>query len=210
MLQNLFHIPFTSLYLDSKSFLYKKTPRVDDHFGVYAITGLQGSGKTYNAVDFASKIDFDDVEIITNIHSLKLPHRNFDSISEITSNFEQHKLFIIDEISSKYTKESKTDKPFYRWLQQTRKRKCIVILITQEWKELPTWLRRPVSVQITVTETVFSHLLGIYRTMWGDGRNLKYDKDEGEYICPIMYSVLAKRNKRVASLYDTFEPVPDL
>ena len=98
MLKNLLHIPFTKSYIDTKSLLYKKTPRIDDHFGVYAITGFQGTGKTYNAVDFASKIDLNNVEIITNIHSLQLPHRNFNTISEITSNFEQHKLFIIDEI----------------------------------------------------------------------------------------------------------------
>lgn len=152
-------IPFTKTYLDWTTFLLKKTPRIDDHFGVYCISGFQGSGKTYYAVSLAKDIDLKNLEIITNIHSLKLPHKNFNRIDEITSNFEQHKLYIIDEISSKYTKESRTDQKFYRWLQQTRKRKCIVIMITQEWKEIPTWLRRPVSIHILTSPTLFSFLV---------------------------------------------------
>lgn len=210
MYNGLLHVPFTSIYLDWHTFFHKKTPRFDDHFAVYAITGVQGSGKTYYAVDLASKIDLKNTEIVTNIHSLKLPHKNFTTIDEISSDFTKHRLYIIDEISSKYTKESKTDKQFYRWLQQTRKRECIVILITQEWKELPTWLRRPVTIQINTVPTVFSNLLGIFKTVWGDGKNLTYDKDEGEYVCPIIRSIIAKRNRKTASLYDTLEPIADL
>lgn len=209
MYKGLFHLPFTKSYLDYHTFFKRATPRLDDHFGVYAITGFQGSGKSYYAVDLASKINLNGAEIITNIHSLKLPHKDFTKIDEITSNFSHHKLYIIDEISSKYTKESRTDQKFYRWLQQTRKRQSIVILITQEWKELPTWLRRPVTVQISTVPTIFSHF-GYFKTIWGDGRNLSYDKDEGEYVCPVIRSIIAKRNKKTASLYDTLEPIADL
>lgn len=202
-------IPLTKIFLDIRTFLLPKTPNIDDHFGVYCISGFQGTGKTYYAVALANEINKDKVEIITNIHSLKLPHKNFTKLEEITNNFEQHKLYIIDEISSKYTKESRTDQKFYRWLQQSRKRKSIVIMITQEWKEVPTWLRRPVSVHIQTQPTLFSWL-GFYATVWGDGKNLKYDKEEGEYICPPIKKIITKRNKRLASLYDTLEPIPDL
>lgn len=209
MLKNLLHIPFTKIYWDYKSLTKRKTPSIDDHFGVYCITGFQGTGKTYYAVDLANRIDLSGLEIWTNIHSLKLPHKNFTTLPEIVDDFTPHRLYIIDEIASKYTKESRTDKPFYRWLQQTRKRKCIVIMITQEWKELPTWLRRPVTVQIK-TEPTFLSSLGIFKTIWGDGKNLMYDKEEGEYICPLIYSIISKRNKKIAGLYDTFEPIADL
>lgn len=202
-------IPFTSLYLDWRTFLRKPTPRLDDHFGVYCISGFQGSGKTYYAVNLASQIDLDGAEIWTNIHSLKLPHHDFSYLDEVINDFGEHRLYIIDEISSKYTKESRTDQKFYRWLQQTRKRRSIVILITQEWKELPTWLRRPVSIHIATKPTFLSRL-GFYLTIWGDGKNLKYDKDEGEYVCPPIKMIFSKRNQRTASLYDTLEPVPDL
>lgn len=208
-MNKLLKLPFSKIFLDYKTFLKKKTPRLDDHFGVYCISGFQGTGKTYYAVNLARDIDLDGAEIWTNIHSLKLPHHNFSKIEEITSDFTPHRLYIIDEISSKYTKETRTDQKFYRWLQQTRKRQSIVIMITQEWKEVPTWLRRPVSVQITTHETLFSWL-GFYKVIWGDGKNLTYDKDEGEYMCPPLRTVITKRNKKVAELYDTLEPVPDL
>ena len=153
-------IPLTNTYIDLKSFLKKKTPPIDEKNGVYCISGVQGSGKTYYAVQLAKNIG-SDYEILTNIHSLKLKHKNFERIDEIKGNFEKHKLFIIDEISSKYQKESRTDKEFYRWLQQTRKRKSIVVLITQEWKEVPTWLRRPVKVHITTQRCLLSSITRI-------------------------------------------------
>lgn len=202
-------IPLTNTYIDLKSFFKKKTPPIDEKNGVYCISGVQGSGKTYYAVQLAKNIG-KEYEIYTNIHSLKLKHKNFEKIDEIKSNFEKNKLFIIDEISSRYQKETRTDKEFYRWLQQTRKRKSIVILITQEWKEVPTWLRRPVKVQITTQRCFLSSITGIFRTLYGDGENLIYDKDEQEYICPTLKVVYHKRNKTIADLYDTFEPIADL
>lgn len=209
MYKGLLHIPLTKIYWDYKTFLKKKTPAIDDHFGVYCISGFQGSGKTYYAVDLASKIDLKGAEIWTNIKSLKLPHHDFEKIDEIVSDFTPHRLYIIDEISSKYIKESRTDRSFYRWLQQTRKRQSIVIMITQEWKEIPTWLRRPVSIHIS-THPIFLSGLGFFSTTWGDGKNLVYDKDEGEYVCPIIRTIIGKRNKKTASLYDTLEPIADL
>lgn len=203
------HIPFTTKYFDVKSFLKKKTPPIDERNGVYCISGIQGSGKTYYAVQIAKDLS-NEYKIYTNIHSLAIPHIDFDKIEEITGNFEKKCLFVIDEISSKYQKETRTDKTFYRWLQQTRKRKSIVILITQEWKEVPTWLRRPVKVHITTSRCLLSQITGIFKTIYGDGENLVYDKDEGEYVCPPIKTIYHKRNKTIAALYDTFAPVEDL
>lgn len=202
-------IPLTNTYLDVKSFLRKKTQPIDERNGVYCISGVQGSGKTYYAVQMALALQ-NDYKIWTNIHSLKLKHQDFDKIEEARNNFDKKTLFIIDEISSKYTKESRTDKEFYRWLQQTRKRKSIVILITQEWREVPMWLRRPIKVQITTQRAILSSITGIFKTIYGDGENLRFDKDEGEYLCPTLKVVYHKRNQSIAKLYDTFEPVPDL
>lgn len=202
-------IPLTDTYLDVKSFFKKKTPPIDERNGVYCISGVQGSGKTYYAVEMAKNLA-KDYTIYTNIKSLKVKHKNFDKIEEVYNNFEQKTLYIIDEISSKYQKETRTDKPFYRWLQQTRKRKSIVILITQEWKEVPTWLRRPVKVQITTQRAFLSSITGVFKTIYGDGENLVYDKEEQEYICPTLKTVYHKRNKTIADLYDTFEPIADL
>ena len=202
-------IPLTNTYLDIKSFLKKRTPPIDERNGVYCISGVQGSGKTYYAVQLALGLK-NEYKIYTNIHSLKVKHENFDKITEVVNNFDKKCLFIIDEISSRYTKESKTDKVFYRWLQQTRKRKSIVVLITQEWREVPMWLRRPVKIQITTQRAILSSITGIFKTIYGDGEDLTFDKDEGEYLCPTLKIVYHKRNKSIADLYDTLEPVPDL
>lgn len=197
-------IPLTETYIDQRSILKKKTPTLNEKAGVYLITGVQGSGKTYHAIDLANRL-YKDMEIFTNIKSLKLPHTYYNSIEQFTKNRELNKLFIIDEISTKYPKESRTDRDFYQWLQKTRKRQSIVILITQEWKEVPFWLRRPVKVQITTHKLWLSRFTGLYKTVWGDGENLKYNKDEQEYECPTIRTIYTKRNIETARLYDTYE-----
>lgn len=193
---------------DIKSFTKRKTPKIDDHFGVYFICGRQGSGKTYEAVRLANSIKIEGT-IYTNINSLKLPHKYFATLTEITNNTEEGALFIIDEISRKYDRNSRTDTQFYAWLNQSRKRKRIVILITQEWRELPMWLRRPAKYMFSVNRTILSKF-GIYKTCVGDAENMVFDKDEGEYLCPPIYYIYHKRNKSIAQLYDTFEPINQL
>lgn len=203
-------IPLTKTEIDEKSIFKRKCPRIDDHFGVYFICGRQGSGKTYQAVAFANTMDLKHVTIKTNIHSLKLPHQDFNKIDEITQDTEEHCLYIIDEISRKYDKNSKTDKAFYAWLNQSRKRKRVVILITQEWRELPMWIRRPAKIMMTTKPTKILYILGYYSTTWGDAENMVFNKDESEYECPPIKRVISKRNKTIASLYDTFEPINEL
>ncbi len=200
-------IPFTKIEVDVPSLFKRRTPRIDDHFGVYFICGRQGSGKTYHAVLHASRIDLSKVTIWTNIHSLALPHKDFDKISDLYFNTDEHCLFIIDEISRKYHKNSPTDKDFYAWLNQSRKRKRVVILITQEWRELPMWIRRPAKVMMSTKPTKILGALGCYTTTWGDAENMVFNKDEGEYECPPLKSIIHKRNRQIAALYDTFEPI---
>ena len=58
------------------TFLKKGLPRIDDRFGVYFVTGRQGSGKTYYAIYLAlQQVNFDSslAKIYTNIHSLNIP-----------------------------------------------------------------------------------------------------------------------------------------
>lgn len=193
---------------DLKSFVKRKTPRIDDHFGVYFICGRQGSGKTYEAVRLANSLKIEG-DIYTNIHSLKIPHKDFTRISELYDNIDENTLFIIDEVSRKYDRNSKTDTQFYAWLNQSRKRRRIVILITQEWRELPMWLRRPAKYMFSVSRTILSRF-GLYKICVGDAENMVFDKDEGEYSCPPIYYIYHKRNRNIASLYDTFEPINEL
>lgn len=196
-----------------KTFLKKGLPKIDDRFGVYFVTGRQGSGKTYYAIYLALRqVNFEPTlaKIYTNIHSLNIPGANivyFDSIEQIYFNTDEHCIFIIDEVSRKWNKTSKTDMQFYAFMNQCRKMRRILILITQEWRELPMWLRRPAKFMITTKPTRLLNMFGIYTSCVGDAENMVFDKEEGEYNCPPIKYIVYKRNKEIAEMYDTFEPI---
>lgn len=196
------------------TFFKRGLPKIDDRFGIYFVTGRQGSGKNYYATMLLLQQDKSLCnKVYTNVHSLKIPGYNikyFDRLSDLYYNTEEYCIFLIDEISRKYDKNSKTDTQFYAWLNQSRKRKRIVILITQEWRELPMWIRRPAKYMISTKKTRLLNVFGIYTSVIGDAENLTFNKDEGEYECPPIMKIIYKRNKAVANLYDTFEAVNDL
>lgn len=196
------------------TFFKRGLPKIDDRFGIYFVTGRQGSGKNYYATMLLLQQDKRLCnKVYTNVHSLKIPDYNinyFDKLSDLYYNTEEYCIFLIDEISRKYDKNSKTDTQFYAWLNQSRKRKRIVILITQEWRELPMWIRRPAKYMITTKKTRLLNVFGIYTSIIGDAENLTFNKDEGEYECPPIMKIVYKRNKAIANLYDTFEAVNDL
>lgn len=195
--------------------IFKKgLKKVDDRFGVYYVTGKQGSGKTYYGVYLLLQQDREIVKkIYTNIHSLNIPGYEivyFTTLDEIYYNVEEHCIFLIDELARKFNKNSRTDTQFYGWLNQSRKRKRIVIMITQEWRELPMWIRRPAKYMISTYKTPILYKLGFVTSVVGDAENLVFDKDEGEYICPPIKFIVYRRNKRIADMYDTFEAINEL
>lgn len=197
-----------------ETFFKKGLPSVDDRFGIYFVTGKQGSGKTYYSVMLLLRQERKLLnKIYTNVHSLNIPGCDieyFDSLNELYYNTEEYCIFLIDEISRKYDKNSRTDTQFYAWLNQSRKRKRIVILITQEWRELPMWLRRPAKYMISTIKTPVLNKLGFYTSVVGDAENLVFNKDEGEYDCPTIIKVVYRRNKIIADMYDTFEAINNL
>lgn len=201
------------------SSLFKKgLPPLNDNWGCYFVTGRQGTGKSYFAVllalrqvpNFSGKIT-----IKTNIKSLKLDENlyrieYFDDIRVLYTDIEEYCIFIIDEISRKYDKNSKTDTQFYAWLNQSRKRHRIVIMITQEWKELPMWIRRPAKFMFVTKPTPIFSIFGIFTTFVGDAENMYLDKDTMEWECPIIKRIYYKRNQYIANMYDTFEAINNL
>lgn len=196
------------------SFTKKKLPKIDDRFGVYFVTGKQGSGKSYYAINILLKQDKKKVnKIKTNMHSLIIPGYTieyFTRIVDIYTDIDDDCIYVIDEISRKYDKNSRTDTQFYAWLNQSRKRRRIVILITQEWKEVPMWLRRPAKLMITSIKVPLLNKLGLSVSSVGDAENMVLDKDEMEWTCPVIKYVIYKRNQLVASYYDTFEAINEL
>lgn len=189
------------------TFVKKGVPTFNDSWGVYCVTGFQGSGKTYYAVYLAYEF-IKDYKIKTNIWSLRIPGKEieyFKTLEEIWNETEENVLYIIDEISKKYSKNSPPDKKFYSWLQQSRKRHRIVIMITQEWKEVPMWLRRPVRFMYTTRK--FPLVPKVFITTVGDGLNTFLNPDTMEWECPIIKTVIYKRTKLIANMYDTLEPI---
>lgn len=196
------------------TFFRRGLPRVDDRFGIYFVTGRQGSGKGYYSIMLLLQQDKRLCnKVYTNVHSLNISGYNiqyFTKLNELYYNTEEYCIFLIDEISRKYDKNSKTDTQFYAWLNQSRKRKRIVILITQEWRELPMWIRRPAKYMISTKKTYLLNMFGIYTSIVGDAENMVFNKDEGEYECPPILKIIYKRNKNIADMYDTFEAINEL
>ena len=178
--------------IDFNSFTKKSPKKIDDNFGVFMVNGTMGSGKTYLCVYFAYNY-FKGIEIRTNIHSLKIPDstiKYFDKLDEITDDIDENILYIVDEISKKYTKGSPQDKKLYSWLQQSRKRKRYVLLITQEYLLVPQWLRGVCSYVYTTKKLRF---LPIFKTIKG----VPYLTEEKEWnIEPVAYYYY-KRNKQI-------------
>ena len=199
--------------IEFNTFIKKGLKPIDDRFGVYFVTGRQGSGKSYYAVKLLLSQDKKLLnKVYTNVQSLKIPNYDivyFTDIKTLYENTDEYCIFLIDEVSRKYDRNSKTDTQFYAWLNQSRKRKRIVIMITQEWRELPMWIRRPAKYMITTSRCILTKF-GIYKTCIGDAENMVFNKDEGEYECPPIMYIYYKRNKYIASLYDTYEAINTL
>lgn len=197
------------------SFTGRKLPKIDERHGNWLVCGKQGSYKTFTSVLLTySQESKNKIKVKTNIKSLKLPETRFiveyfSHITEIYTDTEEHCIYIIDELSRKYERHSRTDTQFYAWLNQARKRKRICFLITQEFKELPVWLRRPCKFMVTRVPSIFDRF-GLVKVCIGDCYNMVFDKDEGEYTCPPLYYYLFKPNKRIGSMYDTFEAINEL
>lgn len=194
-----------NLKIDVKSFFRRGVGKINDVFGVYLITGYQGSGKTYTAVMLIHELL--DHKIYTNIHSLNIKGADivkFTELDEITGNIENDRVFVIDELSKKFTKESKQDRKFYSWLQQSRKRRRIVLLITQEYLQVPQWLRG-VAREIYTTSKI--PILPLFKTQKGFA---VLDDETKEWNVEPHYTWIYKRTKKVASCYDTMEPINTL
>lgn len=192
--------------IDYKSFIKKGVPSVDDDFFIRLITGYQGSGKTFLAIKMAHESEKDTRLIKTNIKTYKDKNKNivyFDTIDEIFHDADLHTTYIIDELSKKYTKDSKQDLQFYSWLQQSRKHQRHVYLITQEYLQVPIWLRGIATMVYNTSKVPF---FPIYKTTLG----LPYLTDDFEWGLNELLVWYYKRTKDISLLYDTFESIDSL
>lgn len=194
------------LDIDFKSFFKKGVKQKYEPFGCFLVTGYMGSGKTYFAVKFAN--DYKQTyKIKTNIHTLLIPGAKieyFTHLEEIYNDKEEFCLYIIDELGKKFTKEAKADKDFYNFLQMSRKTKRIVLIIHQEYLQVPFWLRG-VCYEVFTTKKV--PILNFFVTYRGIA---VLDEDTKEWRIDYNFRYIYKRTNYIASMYNTFETVATL
>lgn len=193
-----------SFKIDFNSFIKKGIKPYENDFSIRLITGYQGSGKTWYAIYLMEK--YKNRKIITNINSYKSTKNiveYFKTIDDLYSNHEMSCIFLIDELSKRFTKDSKQDLEFYSWLQQCRKHKRQVFLITQEYIQVPQWLRG-IATQVYTTKKVFRN---VYKTSLGVPI---LNKDTFEWDIETKHSIIYKRTKDISNKYDTFEQINSL
>ena len=89
-------------------------------------------------------------------------------------------------------------------MQQSRKRRRQVLLITQEYVQIPVWLR---GIARYVYTTHKMPMFPIFVTEKGVA--CLDDETKEWYVVP-EERYLYKRTKRISQLYDTMEPIPTL
>lgn len=190
--------------IDLKSLFQRGIKTLNDDFGIFLITGYQGSGKTWYAIYLMEKES--KKTIFTNIKSYT-SYRNdvryFEKIEDIIDNVEDNCIFLIDEVSKRYTKDSKQDLKFYSWLQQSRKHRRYVYLITQEYIQVPTWLRGIANKVYTTSKVPF---LPLFQTSLG----IPVLNENYEWDIQTLAIIFYKRTKKISDLYDTFESINTL
>mgnify|MGYP004468686441 CR=1 FL=1 len=194
------------LHIDIPSLFREGLDKVDSRFLIALINGYQGSGKSYFAIYLVEKF-YSSSKVYTNIqsyHSTKHEVHYFHDLSEIYDNTEKFCIFIVDEMSKKYVKDSKIDRPFYSWLQQSRKNNRVVFLITQEYLQVPNWLRGIANVSYTTKPLLFCNLC---KTTLGTP---VLDKETCEWTLDTFGYYYYKRNKYYSKKYDTYECIDSL
>lgn len=194
------------LHIDFPSLFRQSLPKLDSRFLIALINGYQGSGKSYFAIYILEKF-YPSSKVFTNIHSYKSDKHYvnyFHYLTEIYNNTEKNCIFVIDELSKKYVKDSKIDLAFYSWLQQSRKTNRVVFLITQEYLQVPNWLRGVANVSYTTSKLIFRNIM---KTSLGTP---VLDKDTCEWTLNVFGYYFYKRTKYYGLKYNTFECIDSL
>lgn len=201
-----------SYKIDYKSFFLPglKYNKDEDFYYNCIVAGFQGSGKTYMAVKLTSEQTHFN-KIVTNIKSLEIPGKRIEKIVKLGEIYkygdEEHVLYLLDEIHKKFPKESRQDVDFYSFLQQMRKKKSLMIMITQEWTQTPTWLRYPVKYIYSTKKIPFSK---IFTTDVLDAQLICWSNELNQWTAPTIQTLVYKRIKKLGSYYDTNEIIDAL
>lgn len=184
---------------------------IRSRFGVYIYDGKQGSGKTASALGFIFENMNEDRPVYANMTSIKgINYTYFNGLQgllELQKQGVNHCIIFYDEIFSLLDKQTKINKEVLSFLSQMRKLDIIFITTCQEWLELPITLRRYCRFQIKckiITPPLLSSLLV---KQFNNAELMKFDKDENEYIAPLITNTISKLNYYLLNSYDTYEVI---
>lgn len=191
--------------IDFHSFFKKGITPIKEDFGIFLICGYQGSGKGYYSVYNLIR-NHQGKTCKTNVKTLKTATNKMEYFTRIEDIFNDsgfNYVYIIDELSKKFPKNAPLDRDFYSWLQQSRKKSRYVYLITQEYLNVPQWLRG-VANMVYVTSKI--RFLPLFITYLGK----PVLDDNMEWTIEIKDAIVYKRTLDVASSYDTLEGIDQL
>jgi hypothetical protein len=191
--------------IDFKSIFQKGITPINEDFGIFLICGYQGSGKgyfsTYNLIR-----NHKNKKCKTNVQSLNTNQNEieyFTKIEDIYHDTEKNCVYIIDELSKKFPKNAPLDRDFYSWLQQCRKNSRYVYLITQEYINVPQWLRGVANMVYITSKVKF---LPLFITFLGK----PVLTEDMEWSVEVKDAIVYKRTFNVAKCYDTLEGIEQL
>lgn len=175
------------------------------------ILGPQGTGKTYLGVKLCEDLlRKGKYKCKTNIKSYaeKSEHNGkieyFEKITDIVDDFDDYTIYFIDELARKYPKGCPQDTKFLGWLMQSRKCHRIVIMTHQTYLLVPQWLREPIENVYTTHHFISKNLC-----LTDFGKPI-LDEETLDWKITSDELYIYKRNTSVSSLYNTYEPVPEL
>lgn len=214
------------LVIDFNSFIHKGFKKSTSKFGLYLYTGKQGTGKTYSSIRFCQKfVKKGNFVLITNIKSywetLKSSYNDvyyiydiFDIIDFVNKNEKKFKnegkqiLIFFDEIFTVCTKCGSLTPKILSFLSQLRKRDIIFVSTAQEWSEINITFRRYCRFQISCNMISFPIInTAILFNSINDGDGIRWDNDLQDFIAPLIQTNVAKCNKSIIDLYDTYETI---
>lgn len=198
------------------TFFRKGFSAKQDNCGVYCFCGKQGDGKTYSVIDFLSSCKHHNNKVITNVKSYYDRNKDFviyeKDFYQIIKKFEtgvydSNYVIFYDEIFTLLEK-GKLDKSVLSFISQLRKRRIILVTTAQEWLEINVTFRRYCRFQVDCKMfnlPLFNCAFSINEI--NDGYQLKWDKDENEYVAPRLKTTIKKCGKKLADSYDTYEVI---
>lgn len=196
-----------------KSFFKKGFKKFTDNYGILIACGKQGSGKTFYLIDYIEK-SRGDLKVITNIKSYadKRSYVIYESnlytiIDKFNSGeFTEDYIILFDELFKVVNRNTKINEKIMLFISELRKRHIYLMTSVQEWLDVPITFRRYCRYVINCKMFNFLGSAYMYNTI-SSGYNMKYDKDENEYIAPILSSSFMKCSAETSGLYETDEVI---